>query len=132
MAKRGSKVKNIRRSSAISPQTRIARPRLLRPALLVGTIYDRRSFAPDRSVTPPAGAKRKHAKLITKTKPNTRTKRLRPGLVATINFAEPRNMHLCKRRSRRQQVMFALNLAGRRGVGKGKKRRTNIWSKVGC
>ena len=122
-----------RRASVITTHQPITSRRLLRPTLTVGTIHDRRSYRPDRSVTPPSGAYRHHAKLVlAKPKQNRNNRRSTKGLVAGINFAQPRNMHLCRKRKKRSQVMHALNIAGRRGVGRGKPRRTNFWSKIGC
>lgn len=38
----------------------------------------------------------------------------------------------CRRRNVRRRVLHALGIAGRKGVGAGKPRRTNEWSNISC
>lgn len=131
MGKRGSnKSRTSRQPGAIS--STIARRSLPRLIPVYVGLPDRRTHVPDRHYQPPTAGKRYATKIQADNRRNTRTKRTRTGLVASINFRAPRSVHICQRRSARRQVMHALNIAGRKGVGKGKRRRTNFWSRVGC
>lgn len=49
-----------------------------------------------------------------------------------VGFALPWQVVICVRRKRRREVMHALKIAGKRGVGAGKPQRRNEWSEVRC
>lgn len=49
-----------------------------------------------------------------------------------VGFALPWQVIICVRRKRRKQVLHALRIAGRRGIGRGKKQRRNEYSEVRC
>lgn len=49
-----------------------------------------------------------------------------------VGFAMPWQVVLCVRRKRRREVMHALGIAGRRGVGAGRRWHRNEWSDVRC
>lgn len=49
-----------------------------------------------------------------------------------VGFTLPWQVIICVRRKQRRSVFHALKLAGRRGFGKGKPRRTNHYSEVRC
>lgn len=101
----------------------ITRPeRLLRGTELVRTLEDNRLYAPDRSVRRPMSVQIGQSKVVAK-------KFKKPW---ALNFARPRGVAICARRTIRKEVMFAKKFAGKRGVGRGKPRRTNFWSKIGC
>lgn len=89
----------------------------------VRSIEDRRLYRPDRTVRPPAatiiGASRVTA---------TRNKSNLTGL----RFLRPNHVALCARRKIRRQVIHALRIAGKKGTGKGRHRRTNFWSDISC
>ena len=121
-----------RRASAISPTHSIARPRLLRPLPILAGLHDRRHYEPDRSTKPPAAGKRDATRIQADNRTNSRNGRTTVGLVTTINFRNPRSVHLCRRRKSRRQVIHALGIAGKRGVGEGRRRHVNFWSKVSC
>lgn len=120
---------------------------LLRPASLVRQpsmvdlveLEDRRLFVPGTPSLPsvpayrPAKARNRAATRLTVRRATQvatppRFERLGPF----VAFAEPRSVALCIRRQRRRQVMHALDLAGRRGVGRGRPRRRNEFSSVSC
>lgn len=63
----------------------------------------------------------------------------RPGhLTRPLSYVEPvavrelRRAFVCAKRRVRREVMFSMNVAGRRGAGGGKPRKTNDDSKVRC
>lgn len=110
---------------------------LLRPALYpitsplkttwspqhVLALDDRRVYRPDRSNRPPP-ANRNAATRI-RANPTSRN-------LTGVQFAIGKEISLCQRRKQRREVFHALRLAGRKGTGKGKPRRTNFWSEVKC
>lgn len=49
-----------------------------------------------------------------------------------LGFALPWQVVICVRRKRRQQVLHALNIAGKRGLGAGKKQHRNEYSEIRC
>lgn len=49
-----------------------------------------------------------------------------------VAFNRPAGVSLCVKRHRRRQVMHALGLAGRRGLGRGRKQHRNEFSEIGC
>lgn len=101
----------------------ITRPeRLLRGAELVRTLEDNRLFTPDRSIRRPMSVQIGQSKVVSK--PFTK-----PWL---LNFDRPKGVAICARRTIRKEVMFAKKYAGKRGLGRGKPRRVNFWSKIGC
>lgn len=54
------------------------------------------------------------------------------GLSRRVGFALPWQVVVCVRRQRRRQVMHALGIAGRRGVGAGKRRHMDEYTGVRC
>lgn len=56
----------------------------------------------------------------------------RHALSRSVGFTLPWQVIVCVRRKRRKEVMHALNIAGRSGVGRGKKQRRNEFSEVRC
>lgn len=51
---------------------------------------------------------------------------------AGVGFIRPRSVEICVRRGRRREVLFAMGVGGSRGVGRGRRRRTNDASLVSC
>lgn len=99
---------------------------------------DRRAFHPD-IVRPAFALPRSASRLVVH--PNVNKPRpvpyslgptLRGSIPHRIGFEVPRQVVLCVRRQRRREIMHALGVAGRGGVGRGRKRRTNEYSEVGC
>lgn len=51
---------------------------------------------------------------------------------ARVGFALPWQVIICVRRRRRREVLHALDVAGKRGVGAGKKQRRDEYSEIRC
>ena len=49
-----------------------------------------------------------------------------------LKFARPSILTLCLRRSIRREIMFAMGMGGRRGLGRNKRRNLNEHSKTSC
>lgn len=99
---------------------------------------DRRAFHPD-PIRPAFASPRRASHLVISpnvNKPRSGTHSLgstfRGSLPHRIGFEVPRQVVLCVRRQRRREIMHALGKAGRGGVGRGRRRRTNEFSEVGC
>lgn len=58
--------------------------------------------------------------------------RLYKGVSRRLGFHAPWQVVICVRRKRRREVMHALRIAGKRGVGRGKTQRRNYYSQVRC
>lgn len=54
------------------------------------------------------------------------------ALPSRIGFRVPDHVAMCVRRKRRREVLHALGIAGRKGVGRGRKQTRNEFSEVGC
>lgn len=100
---------------------------------------DRRAFHPDPFIRPAFALPRSASRLVVHpnvNKSNTPTHTVGPPLRGSIphriGFEVPRQVVLCLRRKRRREIMHALGKAGRGGVGRGRKRRTNEFSEIGC
>lgn len=102
----------------------IARPRLL-PLASLPNFEDARRWHPSQRLRP-----QPLPRSFTTT---TRTaRRLSVGShLSRLRFAVPRSVHLCVKRKQRKEIMHALQKAGKKGVGRSKKRR-NQWSDVKC
>lgn len=64
--------------------------------------------------------------------PGRRSYRLHRGVSRRLGFHAPWQVVICVRRKRRREVMHALRIAGRSGVGRNKKHRRNFYSQVRC
>lgn len=121
MAKsKGSSNRTNYRSGRDVTITPIARRSL--PLNSVAQIEDQRHWIPNKPVAPARAIKRSDTRLV--------AKKYKP--IYAVNFQNPRNVSICAKRSVRQQVMFAKKIAGKSGVGRNKKRRTNQWSNYSC
>lgn len=116
---------------------RSALPRLKTMDLRV--FEDRRAFHPDPLIRPAFSVPRMASRLVVhpnvnRTSSSTHTvgSPLRGSLSHRIGFEVPRQVVVCVRRKRRREVMHALGKAGRGGVGRGRRRRTNEFSEIGC
>lgn len=104
----------------------------IRPlALTIGTTQnvvlngtdDRRTYDPTRPSRNISPSNRNASRLRQITPDPTLSK---------LRFNLPNDIPICARRKRRRAVLHALGMAGRKGNGAGKKRKTNHWSKVKC
>lgn len=85
---------------------------------------DRRRFNPTRSVSGAFASSKEAAEVVHRGSYRSS--------VWGVGFRTPRKVSICQRRDARRSVLHALGVAGSRGVGKGKSRRTNFWSEVKC
>lgn len=58
--------------------------------------------------------------------------RLHRGVSRRLGFHAPWQVIVCVRRKRRREVLHAIRVAGKRGVGRGKTQRRNSYSQVRC
>lgn len=86
-------------------------------------IRDGRTFDPTWSVRPAGSVRRGDARLQI-----ARSERFS----SHIAFQRPAFVAPCVRRKKRREVIHALRISGRRGVGRGKRRHTTFWSSVKC
>lgn len=89
---------------------------------------DLRSFHPAGPSRPLFTFRPNAARVVAKAPAPSRSGRMRfshPGL----SFAAPDSVLVCVRRSRRKEVLFAKNKAGKRGQ---KRPRRNYWSSISC
>ena len=86
----------------------------------IASLEDRRRFRPDLLSAPPVAVTRAATRLKVGRK------------LHSVKFAKPEQISLCAKRQRRKQVLFAKQIAGGKGLGRHKKRRTNQFSSVGC
>lgn len=54
------------------------------------------------------------------------------GVPAGLRFQDARRVSVCRRRKARKEILHAMQVTGRRGVGRGKRRRRNRYSDVRC
>lgn len=81
------------------------------------TFPDRRAYAPDKSIKPPASITRGAT-------------RIRAGYhPRSLHFQTPNLIALCLKRKMRKEVLHALRKTGKGG---NKKRKLNFWSRIGC
>lgn len=101
-------------------------------------LEDRRLFTPSPislGVSPwkPAKARNRAATRLV-VRPATQV--ARPSRFALLSpriaFQDPSAVSICARRRARREVLHALQVAGRRGVGRGRPRHRNEFSGVGC
>lgn len=81
-------------------------------------IEDRRTFTPDRHLTPPRSTRPGASRVVAD-----------PKSATTLKFADPAYVSLCERRSRRRQVLFAKRKTKK---GSGSVKRRNFWSSISC
>jgi len=81
-------------------------------------LYDRRVYAPDRTIRPPGGSPARQSRL--------RVSRFNP---ARVQFGDPQRLRLCQRRNERRRVLHAKGVAGSKGL---RRYRRNEWSDVSC
>lgn len=94
-------------------------------------VEDRRTWTPERYR--PAKALNRAATRLLPGIPSGPSSQFRiPLLSPVIRFAKAASIPICRRRFIRRQVMHALGLAGRRGVGRGRPRHRNEFSGVSC
>lgn len=117
----------------------IARPRLPRLRTVDLRVFeDRRLNTPvQHNIRPAFSAPRSASRLVVKNVNNSpRPDPFRPAFRGTIphqiGFVEPKRVVICVRRQRRREVLHALRVAGRGGVGRGRKRHTNEYSQISC
>lgn len=99
----------------------IAKHRLPTPKKIL--YADKRTFHPLRKARPvvtTAGTPLARYKPIPSLKPYN------------LAFDKPEKITVCVRRKRRKEVLFAQQKAGRRGLGRGRRRRINEDSKISC
>lgn len=97
-------------------------------------LEDRRTFHPD-PYRPARSARRADVRLVVVPEDPPPGKSLLGrfwGLPARIGFSRPAGVPICKRRGDRRRVLHALQLAGRRGLGRGKRQHRNAYSSISC
>lgn len=98
-------------------------------------VQDFRRFHPEGEYRPLLNTQGFSARL--EVRPPTHVKKTRVPFTQTvlptgIGFRAPMQLLVCIRRKQRREVLFAQEIAGRRGLGRGKKQRRNDYSEVSC
>jgi len=88
---------------------------------------DRRRFDPTRTTESPAAVSRRDAQLTI-----PRLRNPFNTLPSNLAFRNPDRVALCRRRRTRKRVLFAISIAGKRGVGAGRSKRRGLYSNISC
>lgn len=116
-----------RLAEPLRPSRPLSTPELYASAHL-NLIEDRRRFDPLTTIAPPRALDGRQARLTPSKVPKYSGPPVRglqdvlAALPSHLAFEEPRRVAACVRRQNRKEVLHALDVAGRSGVGRGRRR----------